>query len=440
MSSSTMSPTTPTRHLRAPLAAALGLALATSALPLAGADSLDDQRNKVRHELAASSADVDEYSRQLNAAAGALQQARAGLARAQARQRAAQQRRAAAQDTDRQAAAQLAGARRALAAARRAEAANQRAVDAQQRLVGDTAREAHQQNAELVGLAAVVDAPNSDDPNQTLQWSTTIFNATQTRMEELQATRDRLVAARQARQQAERQVEGLRQQAADALAASRRAEQDASAAAAAVTGQVRRRQAAEAAVATQLAAEKAHQASLSRESTAVDARIRARIAAQRAAAARAARAARQARTAQPAGSTAAAGGSSWFSAPVDGPITSPYGMRLHPVLHIWKLHDGTDFGVACNTPIHAPRAGVVAEEYYNAGYGNRLMLDHGLVGGHYVTTGYNHATRYVVSVGQHVTKGQLIGYVGTTGYSTGCHLHLMVWQDGSLVNPAATWF
>ena len=66
-----------------------------------------------------------------------------------------------------------------------------------------------------------------------------------------------------------------------------------------------------------------------------------------------------------------------FSFPVPARITSPFGMRFHPVLRYWKLHDGTDFGAACGTPIRAPRAGRVAERYYNAGYGNRLMIDHG---------------------------------------------------------------
>ncbi len=115
-------------------------------------------------------------------------------------------------------------------------------------------------------------------------------------------------------------------------------------------------------------------------------------------------------------------------------------MRLHPVLGYWKLHDGTDFGAACGTAIKAAGDGVVSERYYNAGYGNRLMIDHGKINGRYVTTGYNHATRYIVSVGQRVRKGQVIGYVGTTGYSTGCHLHLMVWENGTVVNPMSRYF
>jgi len=138
------------------------------------------------------------------------------------------------------------------------------------------------------------------------------------------------------------------------------------------------------------------------------------------------------------GSGGTSGAHHGFAYPVSAPITSPYGMRLHPVTHIYKLHDGTDFGAGCGTPIRAAYSGRVAERYYNGGYGNRLMIDHGYVDGRYVTTGYNHAIRYSVSVGQHVSKGQVVGYVGSTGYSTGCHLHLMVWLGGRLVNPM-TW-
>jgi len=128
-----------------------------------------------------------------------------------------------------------------------------------------------------------------------------------------------------------------------------------------------------------------------------------------------------------------------FSYPVNAPITSPYGMRFHPILKYWKLHDGTDFGASCGQSIRAPYSGKVVEKYYNAGYGNRLIVDHGVVDGQFVTTAYNHAIRYTVGVGDHVSKGEVIGYVGTTGYSTGCHLHLMVYLDGKLRNPM-TWF
>lgn len=139
------------------------------------------------------------------------------------------------------------------------------------------------------------------------------------------------------------------------------------------------------------------------------------------------------------GTLAGPAGSHGFGFPVAAPITSGYGMRFHPILHVTKLHDGTDFGAACGTPIRAPYAGTVSQAYFNAGYGNRLMVDHGVVDGIRVVSGFNHAASYVVGVGDRVSKGQLLGYVGTTGYSTGCHLHLMVWLNGKLVNPMS-WY
>jgi murein DD-endopeptidase MepM/ murein hydrolase activator NlpD len=128
-------------------------------------------------------------------------------------------------------------------------------------------------------------------------------------------------------------------------------------------------------------------------------------------------------------------GSHGFLNPVPGGITSPYGMRFHPVLKIWKLHDGTDFGASCGTAIRAAYGGRVGRRYSNPGYGNRLFIDHGTVDGVRVTTAYNHANRYVVGPGQLVRRGQVIGYVGRTGLATGCHLHLMIWLNGRMVNP-----
>ena len=124
-----------------------------------------------------------------------------------------------------------------------------------------------------------------------------------------------------------------------------------------------------------------------------------------------------------------------FLYPVSGPVTSPFGMRLHPLLKVWKLHDGTDFGAVCGTAIRAPYAGVVTRAYFNRAYGNRLFLSHGSVDGIKVQTVFNHAARYLVRPGQRVSRGQVIGEVGSTGFSTGCHLHLMLWLNGRLSNP-----
>jgi murein DD-endopeptidase MepM/ murein hydrolase activator NlpD len=133
------------------------------------------------------------------------------------------------------------------------------------------------------------------------------------------------------------------------------------------------------------------------------------------------------------------GGGGFLSYPVNNTyITSPYGMRLHPILHVWSLHDGTDFHAPCGTPVYAAAAGRVTSEYYNTGYGNRVIIDHGYVHGVSLWTSYNHLTTFVAHVGQQVSRGELIAYSGTTGYSTACHLHFMVYVNGGTVDPM-TW-
>jgi murein DD-endopeptidase MepM/ murein hydrolase activator NlpD len=117
--------------------------------------------------------------------------------------------------------------------------------------------------------------------------------------------------------------------------------------------------------------------------------------------------------------------------PVGGPVTSPFGMRVHPVTGVRKLHDGTDFGVPCGTPVHAAGAGTVVERSFSSAYGKRIAVRHRPG----VETSYNHLSTQSVSVGDRVKTGEVIGLSGSTGLSTGCHLHFMVAKDGTPVNP-----
>ena len=135
------------------------------------------------------------------------------------------------------------------------------------------------------------------------------------------------------------------------------------------------------------------------------------------------------------GGDAGGDGGGALSRPVNGPITSPYGMRVHPITHVYKLHDGTDFGVGCGTPIKAAASGTIISQYYNGAYGNRIILNNGTMRGVNVVTTYNHLSRFAARAGQRVTRGQVIGYVGSTGYSTGCHLHFMVLVNGHTTQP-----
>ncbi len=128
-------------------------------------------------------------------------------------------------------------------------------------------------------------------------------------------------------------------------------------------------------------------------------------------------------------------GTGLLSRPVNGPITSPYGMRYHPILRYYKLHTGTDFGVPSGTSVRAAREGTVIEAYYNSAYGNRVVVDHGYVNGVYLVTTYNHMTRDTVSRGEKLSRGEVLGYSGSTGYSTGPHMHFEVMEDGRFVDP-----
>ena len=121
--------------------------------------------------------------------------------------------------------------------------------------------------------------------------------------------------------------------------------------------------------------------------------------------------------------------------PVEGTISSPFGMRMHPVYKQWKLHDGTDIAAACGTPIRAAASGRVLETYFHSAYGNRIIMDNGSQGGVGIGTTYNHLSDFAVSANQWVQRGDVIGYVGTTGASTGCHLHFMVLRNGTAVDP-----
>ena len=120
-----------------------------------------------------------------------------------------------------------------------------------------------------------------------------------------------------------------------------------------------------------------------------------------------------------------------FAMPVAGHVTSTFGMRMHPLLGFMRLHKGMDIGARYGAPIMAATDGVVAMAGRAGGYGNFVKLAH--AGG--LATGYGHMSRVAVRAGQRVRRGQVIGYVGSTGLSTGPHLHWEVWKNGTAVNP-----
>ena len=459
----------------------------------AQADDLTDQRAALKQQISRTRTDLNESSAalsdagvQVDVVASRLAAARADLARAQSAL-------AVAKAEDVRLAASLKQAQTDLAKARAAVLDCQEQLAAKKQMVGAIVRNQYQQQTNLMPIA-VLTSPSTGDLATRVQWATTMFDTTQAKIDDLLALEAQLKARRAKLTEAEEKVAKDRAAAADSLSQTRQLEARASSAAVAVSSELAQQQAVERAAAQDVAQDRSQYATLTAERATVEHRIAVRIAkekaAEKAAAAKAAarqeaaarreadaradaKAAARAKASSPkrasrsstarvaapqapsparkssssssssdaasSASSSSSGAHHGFIYPVSAPITSPYGMRFHPVLHVWKLHDGTDFGAGCGTAIHAAYSGVVAEKYFNAGYGNRLMIDHGKVDGTFVTTGYNHAIRYVVGVGDHVKQGQVVGYVGTTGFSTGCHMHLMVWLNGKVVNPM-TWY
>jgi murein DD-endopeptidase MepM/ murein hydrolase activator NlpD len=131
------------------------------------------------------------------------------------------------------------------------------------------------------------------------------------------------------------------------------------------------------------------------------------------------------------GSKDSAGASGAMSWPIEGPITSPYGWRTHPIFGTQRYHSGVDIGADYGDPIRAADGGVIIYADWMGGYGKAVIIDHG--GG--ITTLYGHNSELVVSEGQRVRKGQMIARAGATGYATGPHCHFEVRQNGSPVDP-----
>lgn len=124
-------------------------------------------------------------------------------------------------------------------------------------------------------------------------------------------------------------------------------------------------------------------------------------------------------------------GSGVLSWPCNGPITSPYGYRVHPIFGTTIYHSGIDIGVDYGTPIHAADSGTVIYVGWISGYGNAVIIDHG----NGMQTLYGHNQSLNVSEGQSVSKGQVIAFAGSTGNSTGPHCHFEVQVNGSAVDP-----
>jgi len=406
------------RSRTAAVTAVCALAFASMAIPFASAhdDSLKDRQKHVQHAVKKASHDLDESSAALRRATARAQAARADLARAQGVLATARARLSAARLRDQQMQEQLEAARARLATARTDLATGQQEVADQRQHVADTVVDYYEQgDPHLLGLASVLESEDPGDITRRLAYMDTVVG------QETQAYDD-LHAAEVLLEVRETQVENAK----DAVAERRRAaaqhlvemkgfEAEAEAAAVVVRQKVKasvqaKRQARE--------VRRADRATLKRLK-AREERIKRRILA----AAQRDRGGYRGET------------NGILNMPVDGPVTSPYGWRIHPIYGYWGLHDGTDFGAGCGQHLWAVADGTVMTEYYSSVWGNRLYLNLGNFNGKNVTVIYNHMSGYRVSTGERVRRGETVGYVGTTGWSTGCHLHFTVMVNGNPVDP-----
>ncbi|MEO7746425.1 MAG: M23 family metallopeptidase [Actinomycetota bacterium] len=454
--------------------------VATLATPTATAQAgPEDTKRKVDASIGAVKDDLDETDAALTSAYFALQKTQSQLPGARATLATAEQAESDAVERDHELGRRLEVSKAAEGKAVDALAGTARDAAATTTLIGGIARQAYQ-TAGMGEISVALQAQSADDFATRVVLVDTALRIQGDALARLAVLRADTSAARSRLTAVRRQSALLKAQAVAHLAQTQAATRAAAAAKAGVDALLARQGSQVATVAARKRAERARLDALQAQSKQLGAQLaeiarQARIkaardrAARAAAAARAreavrrkraaaarerARAARAARSANRSSGSASSGSSDgpsgssspspspggftssgYLTEPVDNAyVTSEFGMRFHPILHYWRLHAGIDFGVACGTPVHAAAEGQVVSAGWGGGYGNRIVVDHGLVGDVGLATTYNHLTSIVVPSGS-VRRGQLIGYSGTTGSSTGCHLHFETYDNGLPVNP-----
>jgi len=441
------------------LAVAVGLPTVVPAVSAwaADEDGLKHRRSMVNGQLRNAKGDLGHSSAALTRAARRLDAAQARLSEAQAHleETRVQLEKAIAFDVLMQ--RKLDEAKARLAAAREELAEGQAAVHRQRRQLAEFAAESFQSSDNrFLEMRVFLRSESPESLTTQMDAVDSISNKQSTSFAHLRASEVLLQVNEEEVQAAKREVAVQRAAAARNLERKQALEAEAEAAEQAVAELVDARASAERGAEAAKQADLAEVQQLESERARIQDRL-AELARQRAAALARAREAAEARraaaaaAAQEAEESGGGGGGGGGSAPapapapapvddgliypVDSYITSSYGMRYHPILHYTKLHDGTDFGAGCGTPVRAADSGTVLSTYYSSGYGNQVLIDHGIESGVSLSTSYNHLTSFTVSAGEHVEQGEVIAYSGTTGYSTGCHLHFMVYENGATVDP-----
>ena len=410
--------------------AATSLLSSVAAIPSAGAEEdLRQREGQVQGDIGRTLQELDQSSAQVAAASQAWEAAQAELSAAQTYLARTRGELAAAEALDQQMQRQLGRAVRRLREAQ-AEVDQGRAdLATQEETLGQIAVQNYQSgDPNLLGLSMML---TSQDPsNLTGQMNSVqnVLDKESVTLDRLHATSILLTVREQEVAEAKQRVVLQRRRAAENLARKKKLETDAEVAEGRVADLSEMRAEARDAAIRVREADLEHLRGLQQERDRISALLEQKAVEARLAAAAAAAAA----AVEDLGSRASNG---FLDYPVNTYITSPYGMRLHPIYKRWTLHDGTDFGAPCGTPVRAAAGGTVIATYYNSAYGNRVIIDNGFSRGVGLGTAYNHLSADSTAVGEVVERGDIIGYVGNSGYSTGCHLHFMVYENGTAVNP-----
>lgn len=418
-------PRTPRTRALAVFAALLTAGTASVAVPSAYGDDLHDRKHKVHSRVRHAQGDLQESSRELAAATRKLERSRAALAAAQRRFDAAEHKLTVAEAYDARMQARLSTAEHELALAREELAAARAAVKEMRRRIGELAADNYANgDPALMGLAVMLKSQNPSEVTSQMNTVDSLMSRQDTELADLREARVQLAEKEARVQEMTRKVAAERKAAAERVVRTQELRREALAAKRQVRDLVVRNREAEAEATKIRRADARKLQELQRQEQQIRRLILAR------AARAAARARRQHSGGGYTGSTGAL-----LMRPVPGVVTSPYGWRMHPIYHYWGLHDGTDFSASCGTPLRAGGSGTVISRVWSDVYGNRLYVDVGQVNGHNLTLVYNHATSYRVGVGSHVARGETLGWAGSTGWSTGCHLHFTVLRDGSPTDP-----
>ena len=416
------------------MAAALVVAvsLGVSSVAVAQTDDLKDKQRRVERDIKGAHDDLDSSSAQLQRAAARLDAAKEQLSVAKTRLATARGKVEVAQERDAEMKTELAAAEAELVAAEAALAQGQVDRESQRQRVATTVAEMYSEgDPELIAFSSLLDAETTEELTRRDGVRDVIVGQEARAYDQLKAAEVLLEVQEQQVSDARDEVAAQREAAAEHLVLMQELESEQQAAKDSVVALVVERRDARGEAQKARAKDAAKLRKLEREQDRIEEMLRKRALA----------ALRRARAQAAAQSRSQAGvpSTGLLARPVDGYVTSGFGYRTHPIYHYWGLHDGVDFGGACGTPLRAAAPGRVVSSYWSGVYGHRLIIDNGAIGGAGIATIYNHASSYTVGVGDRVEQGQVVGFEGSTGWSTGCHLHFTVMANGAAVDPM-NWF